>query len=89
MASLHVLKGPNSGAKIALNKPVLILGREAKDCDVVVANQNGPLLVYKNTVKKDRQWIQFALEGTQSNKSAIGAQVLMHDGKQLVSQVTD
>ena len=27
--------------------------------DVVVANQNGPLLVYKNTVAPDNQWIEF------------------------------
>ncbi len=43
--------------------------------DVVQANQNGPLLVYKNTVAKDNGWIQFELEGMKSNKSAIGAQV--------------
>jgi hypothetical protein len=41
--------------------------------DVVVANQNGPLLVYKNTVAPGRQWLQLDLEGTRSNRSAIGA----------------
>src|ERR1700722_8411498 len=34
--------------------------------DVVVANQNGPLLVYKNTVAPENQWIEFELEGTTS-----------------------
>jgi hypothetical protein len=43
--------------------------------DVVVANQNGPLLVYKNTVAKDREWVQFDLVGKKSNASAIGAMV--------------
>jgi len=43
--------------------------------DVVVANQNGPLLVYKNTVAPDRDWIQVELEGRKSNRSAIGAMV--------------
>ncbi len=43
--------------------------------DVIVANQNGPLLLYRNTVDKDNQWIQFDLEGTASNRSAIGAGV--------------
>ena len=43
--------------------------------DVVVANQNGPLLLYKNTVSPDNRWIEFELEGSQSNRSAIGAQV--------------
>ncbi len=32
--------------------------------DVVVANQKGPLLVYKNTVAPDNKWIDFDLEGT-------------------------
>ena len=41
--------------------------------DVVVANQNAPLLVYKNTVAPGRQWVQLDLEGTRSNRSAIGA----------------
>jgi hypothetical protein len=43
--------------------------------DVVVANQRGPLLVYKNTVAPENKWIAFELEGAESNRSAIGAQV--------------
>jgi hypothetical protein len=43
--------------------------------DVLVANQRGPLLVYRNTVTSQRHWIQFELEGTRSNRSAIGARV--------------
>jgi hypothetical protein len=43
--------------------------------DVVVANQNGPLLLYKNSVAPGRDWIQFQLTGSKSNRSAIGAQV--------------
>ena len=49
--------------------------------DVIVANQNGPLLVYKNTVKPENAWIEFELEGTKSNRSAIGAQVTLYWGK--------
>src|ERR1700734_2412043 len=45
--------------------------------DVVVANQNGPLLLYKNTVAAGNEWIEFELEGTASNRSAIGAQVTL------------
>jgi len=45
--------------------------------DVVVANQNGPLLLYKNTVEPANEWIEFELEGTTSNRSAIGAQVTL------------
>lgn len=43
--------------------------------DVVVANQRGPLLVYKNTVAPENKWIAFELEGAVSNRSAIGAEV--------------
>jgi hypothetical protein len=43
--------------------------------DVLVANQRGPLLLYHNKIDTKRHWIGFALEGTKSNKSAIGAQV--------------
>jgi hypothetical protein len=46
--------------------------------DVVVANQRGPLLLYRNTVEPGRHWVQFELEGTTSNRSAIGAQVELH-----------
>jgi hypothetical protein len=57
--------------------------------DVVVANQKGPLLVYKNTVAEDNQWIQFDLEGSKSNRSAIGAQVRLYwNGKQQVQEVS-
>jgi hypothetical protein len=43
--------------------------------DVVVANQKGPLLLYRNTVAPGRDWVEFELEGTKSNRSAIGAEV--------------
>jgi hypothetical protein len=46
--------------------------------DVIVANQNGPLLVYKNTVAPENDWIEFQLEGVKSNRSAIGAQVTLY-----------
>jgi hypothetical protein len=57
--------------------------------DVVVANQRGPLLIYKNNVTPDNKWIGFELEGTVSNRSAIGAEVrLFWDGHQQVQQVS-
>jgi hypothetical protein len=51
--------------------------------DVVVANQNGPLLVYKNTVAPGRDWVQFKLvggarpgrEAAWANRDAVGAEV--------------
>jgi hypothetical protein len=57
--------------------------------DVIVANQRGPLLVYKNTVRPDRHWIEFELEGTASNRSAIGARVELHwNGRTQVQEVS-
>lgn len=56
--------------------------------DVVVANQRGPLLLYRNTVAPGRHWIQFELEGTASNRSAIGARVeLQWGGRRQVQEV--
>jgi hypothetical protein len=57
--------------------------------DVVVANQRGRLLVYRNTVAPGNDWIEFAFESTRSNRSAIGAQLtLFWDGKEQVQQVS-
>ena len=57
--------------------------------DVVEANQKGPLLVYKNTVAPGNHWVQFELEGTRSNRSAIGAQVRLYwDGQVQLQEVS-
>ncbi len=57
--------------------------------DVVVANQRGPLLVYKNTVAPENAWVGFELEGTQSNRSAVGAQVRVYwAGQEQVQEVS-
>jgi hypothetical protein len=62
--------------------------------DAVVANQNGPLLLYRNEVVEGRDWVAFELEGgceapeggaRCTNRSAIGAQVTVfwNGGKQV------
>jgi hypothetical protein len=57
--------------------------------DVVVANERGPLLIYKNNVTPENQWIEFELEGTASNRSAIGAQVtLFWNGQHQIQEVS-
>jgi len=73
----------NDGRSVALadlwNRGVL---------DVIVANQRGPLLVYKNTAAPENQWMAFELEGTASNRSALGTQVrLFWNGQQQVQEV--
>jgi enediyne biosynthesis protein E4 len=56
--------------------------------DAVVANQRGPLLIYRNVVAPGNDWIEFDLEGTKSNRSAIGAQVTLYwNGQEQVQSV--
>jgi len=57
--------------------------------DVVVANQRQPALVYKNTVAPGNHWIAFKLTGTRSNRSAIGAEVLLVAGGTRQLKVVD
>jgi hypothetical protein len=57
--------------------------------DVIVANQNGPPLIYKNISGNKNNWIDFDLHGTISNASAIGAKVIVEwDGKKQAQEVT-
>ncbi|MBA2353243.1 MAG: CRTAC1 family protein [Acidobacteria bacterium] len=67
--------------------------------DVVVANQRGPLLLYRNEVAPDRAWIGFDLEGgcrpeigagtRCTNRSAVGAQLTLHwAGQRQVQEVS-
>ncbi|MFN7972513.1 MAG: CRTAC1 family protein [Acidobacteriota bacterium] len=46
--------------------------------EVIVANQNGPLVVYDTAAPAGRHWVGFQLEGRASNRSAIGAQVRLY-----------
>jgi enediyne biosynthesis protein E4 len=55
--------------------------------DVVVANQKGPLLVYRNEVAPGRGWIGFDLRGEAGNRSAIGAQLTLSAGGMRQAQV--
>ncbi|WP_234572109.1 CRTAC1 family protein [Rhodohalobacter sp. 614A] len=57
--------------------------------DLIVANQDQPVKVYRNYVDPNHNWIGFDLEGTKSNRSAIGAIVILHwDGKQSRKSIT-
>jgi hypothetical protein len=48
--------------------------------DVVVANQKGRLLLYRNSVDRSRHWIEFQLRGRAANTSAIGAELTLSFG---------
>lgn len=57
--------------------------------DVVVANQNGPLILYRNEVDRENTWIAVELRGARSNASAIGAEVrVFWNGLQQLQVVT-
>lgn len=66
--------------------------------DVVVANQRGPLLLYRNLVAPGRNWVEFDLTGgcrsdtvttACTNRSAIGAQVTVSwNGQQQLQEVS-
>ena len=48
--------------------------------DAVVANQRGPLLVYRNEPDPDRRWLQVELAGRGANREAYGARVRVEAG---------
>ena len=45
--------------------------------DVIIANQNQPAVLYRNRPDTANHWIAFTLVGTRSNRSAIGAEVVV------------
>ncbi len=55
--------------------------------DVIVANQNNQLLIYKNTVREANNWIAVELRGSRSNASAIGSIVTVYWNGQEQQQV--
>lgn len=43
--------------------------------DILVANNNGPLLLFSNQVRNGNHWLDVELEGTRSNRMGIGCRV--------------
>src|SRR5258705_6912720 len=56
--------------------------------DVLIANEKGRALLYRNTAKP-LHWIELQLTGTRSNRSAIGAEVTVEFGGLRQRQVVD
>ena len=50
------------------------------DLDVLIMNMNDPPTLLRNDAPPGNQWIKVRLEGTKSNRSAIGARVVVHYG---------
>jgi hypothetical protein len=58
------------------------------DMDVLIVNVNEPPSLLRNDVDPKQHWIKVKLEGVKSNRSAIGARVLVHYcGKKQVQAV--
>lgn len=55
--------------------------------DVIVANQNDNVAVLKNYAQAGNNWIAVKLEGTKSNRSAIGARITLYWDDQSQSQL--
>jgi hypothetical protein len=58
------------------------------DLDVLIVNLNEPPSLLRNDVRGNNHWLKVKLHGTRSNRSAIGARVLLRYGdKQQVQEV--
>jgi len=56
------------------------------DMDMLVMNQNEPPSLVRNDAPAGNHWLKVRLEGTKSNRSAIGARVLVHYGGKVQAQ---
>ena len=56
------------------------------DVDIVVVNLNEPPSLLRNDLTGKSHWIKVKLEGTKSNRTAIGARVLAHYGGKTQAQ---
>jgi enediyne biosynthesis protein E4 len=56
------------------------------DVDILVVNLNEPPSLLRNDVRGSHHWLKVRLVGTKSNRSAIGARVLVRYGKKVQAQ---
>lgn len=56
------------------------------DLDILIMNQNEPPSLLRNDAPAKNHWLKVRLEGTKSNRSAIGARVLVHYGGKVQAQ---
>jgi len=56
------------------------------DVDILIVNMNEPPSLLRNDVRGSDHWLKVKLIGTKSNRSAIGARVLVRYGKKLQAQ---
>jgi hypothetical protein len=56
------------------------------DMDVLIMNRNAPPSLLRNDAPGGNHWIKVRLEGSVSNRSAIGSRVLVHYGGKVQAQ---
>jgi enediyne biosynthesis protein E4 len=56
------------------------------DVDILIVNVNEPPSLLRNDLKGNRNWLKVKLEGVKSNRSAIGARVLVRYGGKVQAQ---
>jgi hypothetical protein len=56
------------------------------DLDVLIVNMNEPPCLLRNDLKPGQNWLKIKLEGVKSNRSAIGARVVVHYGTKVQAQ---
>ena len=56
------------------------------DIDVLIVNMNEPPSLLRNDVQGKQNWLKIKLEGVKSNRSAIGARVIVHYGNRTQAQ---
>lgn len=56
------------------------------DLDILIMNQNEPPSLLRNDAPPGNNWLKVRLEGTKSNRSAIGARVLVRYGDKVQAQ---
>jgi enediyne biosynthesis protein E4 len=56
------------------------------DMDILIVNLNEPPSLLRNDMRGSNHWLKVKLVGTKSNRSAIGARVLVHYGKKIQAQ---
>ena len=56
------------------------------DIDILIVNLNEPPSLLRNDLRGKQNWIKVKLEGVKSNRSAIGARVLVHYGGKVQAQ---
>lgn len=56
------------------------------DIDILIVNLNEAPSLLRNDIKQKQNWIKVKLEGVKSNRSAIGARVLVHYGGKVQAQ---